>query len=110
MKKKIICNKCLSEIRFRYDLIVATDLWMVKAYHSECYSDKLKTQDRFFIGLPLNTTVVTVKGILVSILCIPLYFISSKSWDYGFAFLFIPALVIFYRLYSWFKYERHFNY
>ncbi|WP_425447645.1 hypothetical protein [Dethiothermospora halolimnae] len=106
MEKEIHCNRCYGEINPKESFVVTTDLLKVVTYHDDCYAKELKTQNKFFLSEPLNTNIATLHVVVGNIFIIALIFFSDPPLLLGIILLIIGGIGIFYRLYSWFKYER----
>ncbi|WP_433745535.1 hypothetical protein [Falsibacillus pallidus] len=105
MTKKVYCEKCVKEIKFRDDLVTAVLFLKVVPYHSDCYAKDLKSAKTFFLdNKPLNGFSGNLGFVLALILAIGWSLISaglSKWWSL------LVIIAIGYRLYSYIMFERH---
>lgn len=105
MSKLVYCSKCLREITFRGDLVTSTLLFEVVPYHEECFARDLKSPKTLFLGnQPLNGfsgNFVTFFAMLSSIVWL-IIGDSQMKW-----LSLLAMILVIYRLYSFFRYERH---
>ena len=105
MTKKIICEHCSEEIKYKADLVVANLFVNLETYHNECYAQGLKTAKTFFLNNhPINSIGGTMNALYSLLLsAVALYFLED-----GMRFLVIIALIPFFlRILSYILYERH---
>ena len=110
MREDLVCYKCGKKIERKDDLIVATYLLKIVTYHNKCYAEHLKKSNSLLLGEPLNTTMYTLRAILVSIISIIYFFIGKREGSrLYFILVFIPLIPISYRLLSLYLYERRYD-
>src|SRR5699024_5112243 len=64
MTKKIICEHCSEEIKYKADLVVANLFVNLETYHNECYAQGLKTAKTFFLNNhPINSIGGTMNAL-----------------------------------------------
>ena len=101
MSKAVYCEKCSSEIKFRGDLVTTTLIFLIVAYHEDCYAKDLKG----FRGIFLNNQILN--GFSGNFL-----FITAVLVSIGFAFgsmkwvSIVALLPVLYRIYSYYRFER----
>ncbi|WP_026893990.1 hypothetical protein [Clostridiisalibacter paucivorans] len=102
---KPVCHHCGGEIKYLNDLVVVSELLNPKpiTYHDRCYVKNIKKLRGDLLGGPINTfknTVLIILYILISIIFLFLNYVM------GIIFLLVASVQIYFRLYSWFKYEK----
>lgn len=99
------CEKCLGEIELRDDLVTATMLFSVVPYHEDCYAKDLKGAKTLFLNnQPINGfsgNFMTLFAFVVGIWLV--IFADGGMKLYSVLFL----IAVFYRLYSFYTFERH---
>lgn len=105
MSKEIYCDFCSKQIKLRDDLITASMMLEVVPFHEGCYGSNIKGAKTLFISNePINGFAGSFLAIISLILAV-LWVIFSEG---SMRFVAIAALVpVTYRIYSYFKYERH---
>lgn len=105
MTKKIICEHCSGEIKYKADLVVANLFVNLETYHNECYAQGLKTAKTFFLNNhPLNSTGGTISAlysVFLSILFLIFFPIEAS------VFAILILIPFFLRILSYVLYERH---
>lgn len=101
MSRAVYCEKCSREIKCRGDLVTTRLLFLIVAYHVDCYAKDLKG----FRGIFLNNQLINgFSGNFV--------FISAVLVSIGFAFgsmkwvSIVALLPVLYRIYSYYWFER----
>lgn len=104
MTRKVYCEKCSGEIKYRDDLTTARLILEVVPYHNECYAQDLKSAKTVFLeNQPINGTsgnFVAASSVFFMILTLLLFDGSQRFISILFL---IPLL---YRIYSYVVYER----
>ena len=105
MTKKIVCEHCSEEIKYKADLVVSNLFVNLETYHNECYAQGLKTAKTFFLNNhPLNSTGGTINA-LYSVLLSILFLIFFPSDVSGFVIIILIPFLL--RILSYVLYERH---
>lgn len=104
-KKIIYCEKCCGEITNKSDLVVTKYCLSIVSYHEACFVKELKGVSTMVVGTsPINGTMSNIgTGIMVVIGIITLFIPEIRYISL------LSLLVLYIRLYSWFRYERHFQ-
>ncbi|TCT24650.1 hypothetical protein EDD68_105107 [Melghiribacillus thermohalophilus] len=104
-RKKVYCEKCTDEIKYRDDLTTARLFVEVVPYHNDCYAKDLKSAKTFFLdNQPINGTSGNFLGI-ISVFFILFFLLIVDGLEQIVAFAFVIPLL--YRVYSYVVYERH---
>lgn len=103
MEKMIVCKICSKVIEDKEDLITAQLRMKVFPYHSECYANDLK-------DLRHNKQINGFSGNLSTII----YVLFGIGWFYlanpSIKFIGLIAIFpVFFRIYSFFAFERYLN-
>ncbi|RIW33974.1 hypothetical protein D3H55_10260 [Bacillus salacetis] len=105
MSKEIYCDACQKQIKVRDDLITATIMFEVAPFHENCYGTSIKGAKTLFISNePINGfagSAFTVFSVIIAILW-AVFTEDAMRWVSLLAL--IPVV---YRLFSYFRYERH---
>jgi len=94
---KVYCAECAQPILSRGELVVAMREWRALPFHAVCHARLLKGKDVPFFSRPLNSRMVSVAVLALSVIG---GFLLTRSWV-GIVF-FVPLT---FRLYSWAKFE-----
>lgn len=98
--KKIICNKCSGRIKSKYNLVTTYKFIKIVPYHSQCYSDDLKSLNTIFVSnKPINGAFSNISTIIITIIAFILIFLGYRES----ILLFLMPLA---RLYSLFMIEN----
>lgn len=105
MSKKIICEHCSAQIKYKEDLVVANLFINIETYHNECYVHGLKSAKTFFLNNhPINSTGGTASA-FYSLLISSLVLVFFPK-ELG-LLAFIALIPFFLRILSYILYERH---
>lgn len=101
MEKVVICNKCHYLIEKKEHLITSTYLFEVVPYHEECFVKDIKGKKSLFVSnQPLNGFSGNISAIFSLFVSIGLLAGEYKIFSV------IALIPVFYRLYSYFTFER----
>ena len=107
MSKLIICERCHGEISNPNELVTATVVFQVVAYHNDCYVHDLKGPKTILLANePINSfswNLTFFVMIIASVLWL-IFAEESLKW-----LALIGLFPIGLRLVSYFRYERHSN-
>jgi hypothetical protein len=105
MQKPVICEYCKKPIPSQKELVTTKKLLNVHPYHEQCYSRELKGRKSFLLD---NYPINGVSGNLVVLFSLLLTVILAFFLEpFQTAIVGILALVtLFYRLYSYWTYEK----
>lgn len=105
ISKKIVCEHCSGQIKYKSDLVVANLFIAIQPYHNDCYAQGLKSGKTFFLGNhPINSTGGTAYAIYSVLLAILALVFVPSEFNPIIIIILIPFLL---RLVSYFLYERH---
>ena len=112
MKKKIMCHKCHKEIMSRADLSVIGNSF--NTYHNRCFqeinSGKKKNISAYYSGYRSNGMFTWIMLFILNIAIWSTYILFDSSLREAIIFsVFISAGILFFRVVSYFLYERHFD-
>lgn len=104
LNRGVYCERCRKEIKYRDDLVTTTFLFQLVPYHDECYSKDIKGMRTFFVGnQPLNGLSGNIQTLIALILGIAAFFLLDEN---GRLTSLLAFVVLGYRLYSYFKFEK----
>lgn len=103
-KKKVFCERCADTVKNKEELITAIRIIDVVAYHEECFARDIKGSKTFILdNTPLNGFASNFITVIIVIIGLFFLLFASTPEKYISLFAIIP---IFYRLYSYFMFER----
>ncbi|PXW91725.1 hypothetical protein DES38_104158 [Streptohalobacillus salinus] len=105
MSKPVICDHCHTIIKSKDELVTSVSLFEVLAYHEHCYIKELKGVQAFYVSrTPINGFSYNLSVGISIIFAIGwgLFADGQTKW-----LAFLVIFPIYFRLYSYFVYERH---
>ncbi|MDQ0352147.1 hypothetical protein J2R98_001981 [Alkalibacillus filiformis] len=104
--RQVHCQNCDQLIESKKDLFTTQIFFMVQAYCKKCYFDKIKKVSSLAVSnTPLNGRYSNFLAGLTLVGLILVYFAEIQYIKYP--LILVLALVLFMRVYSFVRFERH---
>ncbi|MDQ0159291.1 hypothetical protein [Alkalibacillus salilacus] len=104
--KKVYCQNCGKHIESKRDLFTTQIFFMIQAYCQSCYFERIKKVSALAVSnTPLNGRYSNFLALMTLVGLIMVYFAEI---DYiKIPLLVVLSIVLFMRLYSFIRFERH---
>ncbi|MET3683884.1 hypothetical protein ABID56_002000 [Alkalibacillus flavidus] len=104
--RKIYCQNCDKQIETKHDLFTTQIFFMIQAYCKSCYFDKIKQVSSLAVSnTPLNGRYSNFLALMTFMGLIMVYFAEIQYIKMP--LIIVLSIVLFMRVYSFVRFERH---